>query len=447
MRVIDLGGRSLADGVLASPAGESGRIILWVPRDDDPRRRTWDRIGVAAGESGWIERGIRIAPATAYRVEGRRGGGLIQTLASLLRRGPDSTWTLPDGTPVERRGGRRVGLALAWRDQGSPLSEPEAQSLWPNSRVKQIGDGLFLAEGPAVPRRDPGAAEAPASPRDPASGDRGGSVRPGDLRARAVAIVDQGVADLNQGDAVAAAERFRQAAVVFRDLGDPTHEADALYNLGLTLLGLGRPREASPALDQAVRLSRSSGDRLTLKLALEGIALMRAGSGDAAGALAALDEALEAARAVGDRHQEARLIWWKGVAFSDLGLRDHALREAEGSAALMRSLGRPEAAWFEEHLRRYREEAAASPRVLAAGDEPPAAAPGPLRMAFTAAKAMAAFLGSGLKTTPEDVRRARLSACSLCEHHTGRRCRVCGCFTEAKSRMAHERCPLNKWPG
>jgi hypothetical protein len=67
-------------------------------------------------------------------------------------------------------------------------------------------------------------------------------------------------------------------------------------------------------------------------------------------------------------------------------------------------------------------------------------------MALSAAKSMAKYVGSGMKTVPAEVHGERLRVCRACEHHTGLRCRVCGCFTEVKARMLHEECPLGKWP-
>ena len=71
--------------------------------------------------------------------------------------------------------------------------------------------------------------------------------------------------------------------------------------------------------------------------------------------------------------------------------------------------------------------------------------PGLLRMAISATKAMAKFVGSGSKTTPNEIQRQRLATCAGCEHHTGLRCKICGCFTNPKSRMLHEDCPIGKW--
>jgi hypothetical protein len=67
-------------------------------------------------------------------------------------------------------------------------------------------------------------------------------------------------------------------------------------------------------------------------------------------------------------------------------------------------------------------------------------------MAFTATKAMANFIGSGMKPASADVQKTRLDVCRACEHHTGLRCRICGCFTSVKVKMTHEQCPIGKWP-
>jgi Family of unknown function (DUF6171) len=76
----------------------------------------------------------------------------------------------------------------------------------------------------------------------------------------------------------------------------------------------------------------------------------------------------------------------------------------------------------------------------------PSAGPGLLRMAVSATRAMMKYIGSGLKATPADIQQKRIATCQGCEHHTGLRCRICGCFTNVKTRMAHEQCPIGKWP-
>src|SRR5262249_43630066 len=72
--------------------------------------------------------------------------------------------------------------------------------------------------------------------------------------------------------------------------------------------------------------------------------------------------------------------------------------------------------------------------------------PGILGMAFSAMKSMAKFLGLGLQTASQETRQERLRVCAECEHHTGLRCRLCGCFMDVKARLLHEECPIGKRP-
>jgi hypothetical protein len=67
-------------------------------------------------------------------------------------------------------------------------------------------------------------------------------------------------------------------------------------------------------------------------------------------------------------------------------------------------------------------------------------------MALSAMQSMARFISSGGKTVPAAVQQQRLQTCAGCPHHTGLRCRVCGCFTNLKTWLPHEHCPLDKWP-
>jgi hypothetical protein len=76
---------------------------------------------------------------------------------------------------------------------------------------------------------------------------------------------------------------------------------------------------------------------------------------------------------------------------------------------------------------------------------PPPAAPSVLRMALSGLSAVARFTGAGFQMTSAETRRRRLDTCRSCEHHTGLRCRLCGCFTSVKARFPAERCPLAKW--
>ncbi len=72
-------------------------------------------------------------------------------------------------------------------------------------------------------------------------------------------------------------------------------------------------------------------------------------------------------------------------------------------------------------------------------------------MAKSATKSMANWASSGFKIAPKEVYDQRLNECKTCPHwdyealaNTGR-CKVCGCSTVAKLRLATEKCPIGKW--
>jgi hypothetical protein len=184
---------------------------------------------------------------------------------------------------------------------------------------------------------------------------------------------------------------------------------------------------------------------------------------DHTGALALFDQALTLARAIGDRQHEANLLWQQGIQYAELGQRDWAVAKAQEAIDLLQKMGKPQADLFANHLRSYRLSEAGEPNGAASGGSlatgvvwghpvagpnvgKQSSSPGLLRMALSAAKSMATFLGAGLKTVPAETQRKRLQTCASCEHHTGLRCKVCGCFTNLKTRMPHEECPIGKWP-
>lgn len=72
-------------------------------------------------------------------------------------------------------------------------------------------------------------------------------------------------------------------------------------------------------------------------------------------------------------------------------------------------------------------------------------------MAKSATKSMVNWASSGFKIAPKEVYDQRLNECKACPHwdsealaNTGR-CKVCGCSTVAKLRLATEKCPIGKW--
>lgn len=469
MRTVDWNNLSLTDGALMEPVRDDGRITLWLPADADAEFQYWDRVVTTARPTTTAEQGVAATFASATRARGRLAAGLIGKLArKLARRDPQTTWTLPDGREVERCGERRTDVALAWpAEDAETLDEAALRRRWPDfRRLRPLADGLVLVEGVGEP---PGAAAAPpggeAAPVDLASLGRRAVEEArgrGDARAESLALTDLGMIAMNAGDAAAAVTHLRQALELCRALGDRARETDVLSNLGYALLGVGDGQASIDALRTALGLARAAGDVYAEKLVLERICLTLFRFGDSNEILPLLDGALEMARAVGDRQQEPRLLWMQAIALADVGRLGEAIARAEASIASLRAEGKPEAAWYEAQLRKLRADPSALAGSTAAMAGPmstaavaattpqdggqPRTGPGLLRMALTATKAMATFIGTGMKTAPADAQRARLDVCRGCEHHTGLRCRICGCFTAAKVKMAHEKCPIGKWP-
>lgn len=456
------------DGVLLEPIGAGGRIVLWLPAEPAGGDRHWERVGTVAGAAVGATPGIRSVPATSVRARQRVGSGL----GGLLRRiaGPrgDRALTIPGGGSAEPCGPRRTDLVLAWPGGGpDPLDESRVRARWPECHeVRRIGRDLFLVWG-VDPTRTVGKAGSPpsASTRQFAEEALAAARRAGDPRREVTALTDLGLALLLEGATVQAEVTFEGALAGARRLGDRACEADASSNLAWAAILLGRPDRARDAVGPALSHAREVGDRYAEKLALERLGLAYGGLGDHTRALDCLDQAVAIAREVGDRQHEAALLWREAIGHAELGRDDRAAARAQESVDLFRRLGKPQAEWYARHAAAYRPAPRPVPdraglhlggaidtsTVATRPDPPPHAAPetsgpGVLRMAVAATQAMAKFVGSGLKAATPEARRARLAACAGCEHHTGLRCRVCGCITAAKARMAHEDCPAGKWP-
>ena len=57
------------------------------------------------------------------------------------------------------------------------------------------------------------------------------------------------------------------------------------------------------------------------------------------------------------------------------------------------------------------------------------------------------FLKTGKVKASSEMQKERMEICLSCPHLTDEfRCSVCGCFSKVKSSLAHEDCPLRKWP-
>ena len=299
--------------------------------------------------------------------------------------------------------------------------------------------------------------------------------RPGRATKKRRALTDLGTIQLNEGDPQGAIRSLEQALAIAREIGDTAAKVTSLGNLGMAMLAVRQPgstREyvharagSRPRRDGSLRREvrpGTAGNRRVEPARLQWLAA------------SCLNDALSLTRRLGDRHQEANLLWHLGIQYAELGQREPAIARAEEAVAIFKSLGRPQAASYGAYLQKYRmglvdeSPATGSVESIAAGlpgwfdgrqrdgEAKPTAETRPTKGdgRSRACSAWPCRPPRPWRASPARVSRPRRSIfsdgdcrhCAGCEHHTGVRCKVCGCFTNVKSRLLHENCPIGKWP-
>jgi tetratricopeptide (TPR) repeat protein len=475
----------LTDGVFPESIADENRIVVWRKCDRDGSFQYWERIGTVARSTAIARSGLCAMAATSIRAREWIGGALGKMLHSLRERKGNRAFPLPNGRSAEQCGERQADLLLVWAsDPGQIPDLAVIKKEWPQAqRLHQLGEKLYLVGGVTTEADRTRAAGnvadsdqpiSEATPREDAERSLALAREAGDRHAETMALTDLGVIGMTEGDPQRAINFLEQALVLCRQLGDQDRECDILGNLGMALLGVRQPARAEELFQHHLAYARAKGDPYAEKLALERLAMAAGNLGDPNRAIALYEQALAVTRRVGDRHQEGNILWQQGIQFAELGRRDLAIAKAEEAVTLYKLLGKPQSSWYGAYLQKYRMGLVDDSPGGASGGGPgfsplsylgssivanamaqqPAGSgaaqskqgPGLLRMAMSATKAMANFVGSGFKTAPPDVQRQRLQTCAACEHHTGLRCQICGCFTNVKSRMLHEDCPIGKWP-
>lgn len=460
------------EGILLEPSSAGGRVVLWVPGERARGFHYWDRVGTVARAGVVVERGISTMPATSVPARQRVGWDFGKRLRSLGTAKEVRSWTLPGGGLAEQCGDRRMDLLLAWsQDEAAGITLDGSHARWgETSQIRSLGPNLFLVSGvePAgrvvAPATLTGPdANASETSRQVAERALTAAKEGGDPLRLSVALADLGLALLQAEERKEARVLMERAVAEACRSGDGGQEIDASIDLGLALLASGHPSRAEEVLGQALAGAHEAGRRFAEKAALDRLGQCRMALGDPAGALKHFERAMAIASELGDQGHEAELLWHVGLQHAELGRRERAMVMAGAAVDRMRRLGRPQAAWYAHHLDLFRSGGAAPPTRGPSGESPwsstidtgvvvpsaatpvPAEGPGPLRMALSAIGSMAKFLGSGYRVADAETYRDRLGSCGRCEHHTGLRCRACGCFTAAKARLLHERCPIGRW--
>lgn len=73
-------------------------------------------------------------------------------------------------------------------------------------------------------------------------------------------------------------------------------------------------------------------------------------------------------------------------------------------------------------------------------------APNLMTQGWSFAKAVGAYVKSGMKNISEEDYAERMRICDTCEWRSGGRCMKCGCFIDRKAGWASADCPIGKWP-
>ena len=459
-------GVALHSGTLREVAADRSRLVLWVPGEREGNGQQWLRISTMHDAPVVQQQGLSAIAATAIQARQQLRGALLGDLLRRFRRhAEDLAWMLPTGEAVQQCGERQTELLLVWKEnQEQPLDEAQIHQRWPQAtRVQSLGPCLFLVWGATAPVAG-GEAKMPLPLKDVYSLPQAerwlaDARRGGDRTGEASALTDLGLLALEDGNPSLAITRLKEALALARALGDRARQGDILGNMGLALLEAGRPDEARQHLEQALILVRAVDDRFTEKLVLERLAAAWVALGEMPTTLSLLDEALTLARTLGDRQHEAEILWHLGIRWAELGQRERAIDYGQAAVRLWQALGKPQARVYAEHLQQYQRGGAldgmtagslvtttmAGPAI--SGPMPPIdrAGPGCLQMAISAARAISRFVGSGFKTVTMETLEERTRRCARCKYHTGLRCRVCGCFTNLKTRLPHEECPLGEW--
>lgn len=433
-------------------------LVIWIPGEVEGGGRRWQRVATLPGTRPIASGDYRVVPATALVVQQRKES-LVQRFWRRFRSAPnDRVWLLPNGSTTVQCGERSTGLLLVWT-RIADAQENDAAAKWPERRVQRVGRNVFVL----VPLENGIAGDVGQESRRQAEELLAAARMQHDRQREAWALADLGVACLRDGDAQQAITHLQEALRLGQEHGNPRFQGDVRGSLGLSFLAVGQVGCALQLLEQALSLARSEADRVGEKTALANLGYAFAYLGNPAGAITHYEAALALARALGDRQHEADCLWCIAVQHAELGAGEEAVACAEAALLVLRELASPHVSSLEKQLARYCEETvdtALQPgwpqsrigaTVIASLWTPPPAAqpsaggPGLLRMAFNATKSLAQFVGSGFKTVGRDQQQHRLDLCTACDHHTGMRCRACGCFTKLKTRLSHEACPLGKW--
>ncbi len=134
-------------------------------------------------------------------------------------------------------------------------------------------------------------------------------------------------------------EPWERAVELYRELGQPLEEANALVLLAIVCYRLGEPQRALEFYNQALLLRERGGDRLGIATILNNIGLVYSDLGEPQRALEYYERALPIFQNTGNRSVEAITLGNIGAAYNTLGQPQQALAYYDRALALQQELG------------------------------------------------------------------------------------------------------------
>ncbi len=484
MTIPNLSHFNLREGVLIEP-GSADRLNLWIRDNLESDFQLWQRVSTLSGVEIDERSGVRVVGAMLNPFRQRMPSFWEKLKSWLSRTESSDSWVTPNGDSVEPMARKRTDVCLVWSDAGEAgLDQVQINSLWPScEECRQLGTNLFLVVGgmkahstasqtnraERLHAREEHFEELSRPENDPLNQAKkaldAARSRQNSNEER-IALADLGAVLVRKGDAREGVEHLEHALEMARQIQDDESEYDILSNLGIGYLGLARIPEAIELFEKVLVRARKSGDAFAEKMMLTQLGIAVSASFDPRGALEHFEAARKIAHDLKDLRDEAELNWSIGVCYEELGGRDLALRFGQTAVDIFQRLESPRASVYAEHLERFRSgnlrlgnhpaenESEEIPSWAMGGPHMdvstlpsgPGSRPSFLKMAYSLTKSMARFAASGFKTVSREANQERLEVCAQCEHHTGIRCKLCGCFTAQKAWLPHEHCPINKWP-
>jgi CHAT domain-containing protein/Tfp pilus assembly protein PilF len=132
---------------------------------------------------------------------------------------------------------------------------------------------------------------------------------------------------------------YRQAAPLWRELGNPEGEAKALEQIGVLSLRMGNLQPALENLTAALPIFRAAGNKREELEILNDIGLAQSRQGNQRAAIDFESQALRLAEEIGDRGEQGVVHNNLGLAYHEMGDEPRAIDEFEKATPLHREVG------------------------------------------------------------------------------------------------------------